>query len=271
MFEDIPVEVSPMYEGERIRAANMFVELVGPKSIGAELVRVDTSLKNEKFEVIGPELSDLNQGDIIPFGIKIDINGEKLEEELEGVEEANTQYGKIMDELGITLIHAGSSQAKGRIERLWNTLHDRLITEFKINKITTMEQANEFFKKYIPKYNKRFAVPAENPVSTFVPLPKYVDLETLLTVKYTRQVDNAACFSYKCVTFQIQNIQISPRVTVELLISKRIGMKVRYKDKLYSVIPILDKNNIAIDNTDSISNIVNEFIYFNLLKNERIA
>ena len=47
-------------------------------------------------------------------------------------------------------------------------------------------------------------------------------------------------------------------------------MKIRYKDKLYSVIPILDKNNIAIDNTESVSNIINEFIYFNCLKNERL-
>jgi len=85
MFDNIPVEVSPMYEGERIRAANIFVELAGPKSIGAELVQIDNSLKKEKFEVIGPEITDLKQGDIVPFGIKIAINGEKLEEELEGV------------------------------------------------------------------------------------------------------------------------------------------------------------------------------------------
>ncbi|KZX10393.1 CO dehydrogenase/CO-methylating acetyl-CoA synthase complex subunit beta [Methanobrevibacter filiformis] len=90
MFEDIPVEVSPMYEGERIRAANMFVELAGPKSIGAELVQVDDSLTEEKFEVIGSELSDMNQGDIIPFGLKIAIKGEKLEQELEGVIERRT-------------------------------------------------------------------------------------------------------------------------------------------------------------------------------------
>ena len=77
--------------------------------------------------------------------------------------------------------------------------------------------------------------------------------------------------SYKNILFKIQNIQILPRTKVELLISKRIGMKVRYKDKLYSIIPILDKNNIAIDNTESVSNIINEFIYFNCLKNERIA
>jgi len=90
MFEDIPVEVSPMYEGERIRAANMYVELAGPKSIGAELVQVDESVIDGKYEVIGPELSDMTQGEIYPFAIKIDIKGKKLEKELESVIERRT-------------------------------------------------------------------------------------------------------------------------------------------------------------------------------------
>lgn len=90
MFSDIPVDVSPMHEGERIRAANMFVELAGPKSIGAELVQVDESVEDGKYEVIGPELSDMTQGEIYPLGIKIDIKGEKLEKELEGVIERRT-------------------------------------------------------------------------------------------------------------------------------------------------------------------------------------
>jgi len=194
-----------------------------------------------------------------------------LEEELSGMEEPNTQYGIIMDFVGCHLIKAGSSQAKGRIERSWNTLHDRLITEFKIHNITTIEEANKFLVDYVKKFNKRFAVKPKSEKNSFIPLLKSVNVDTLLTVKYTRQVDNAACFSYKSIIFQIQNIQILPNVKIELLISKRIGMKVRYKDKLYSIIPILDKNNIAIDNTDSINNIVNEFIYFNCLKDERIA
>jgi len=194
-----------------------------------------------------------------------------IEEELSGMEEPNTQYGKIMDMVGCTLIKAGSSQAKGRVERLWNTLHDRLITEFKIHNITTIEEANKFLVGYVKKYNKRFAVKPKDKKSSFIPLLKSVNLDTLLAVKYERQVDNTACFSYRSITFQIQNIQISPKTYVELLISKRIGMKARYKDNLYSIIPILDKNNIAIDNTDSINNIVNEFIYFNCLKDERIA
>lgn len=90
MFEDIPVEVSPMYEGERIRAANMFVELAGPKSTGAELVQVVDSLDEDSFTVVGPELTDMNQGEIYPFAIKIEIKGEKLENELEGVIERRT-------------------------------------------------------------------------------------------------------------------------------------------------------------------------------------
>ena len=85
MFDDIPVDVSPMYEGERIRAANMYVELAGPKSIGAELVQVDESVEDGKYEVIGPELAEMTKGEIYPFGIKINIKGEKLEKELEGV------------------------------------------------------------------------------------------------------------------------------------------------------------------------------------------
>lgn len=208
-------------------------------------------------------------------GSSIFFNNKKekltVEEELAGIEEPTTQYSKIMNELGISLIHANSSQAKGRVERLWNTLHDRLITEFKINRINNIEEANAFLKKYIPRYNKKFAKTAENLISTFVTLPKYIDLETLLTVKYTRQVDNGACFSYKNTIFKIENIDIIPRVTVELLISKRIGMKVRYKDKLYSITPILKANNIAINNTESTDNIINEFIFFNCLKDERIA
>jgi acetyl-CoA decarbonylase/synthase complex subunit beta len=85
MFEDIPVDVSPMYEGERIRAANMFVELAGPKSIGAELVQVAENVEDGKLTVIGPELSEMTKGEIYPFGIKMEIQGEKLEKELEGV------------------------------------------------------------------------------------------------------------------------------------------------------------------------------------------
>ena len=85
MFEEIPVDVSPMYEGERIRSANMFVELAGPKSSGAELVQVAEDVEDGAIEVVGPELSEMTEGEIYPFGISVKIQGEKLEKELEGV------------------------------------------------------------------------------------------------------------------------------------------------------------------------------------------
>ena len=85
MFKDIPVDVSPMHEGERIRAANMFVELAGPKSMGAELIQVDEDIENGDLKIIGPDLSEMTEGEIYPFGVYVKIQGDKLEKELEGV------------------------------------------------------------------------------------------------------------------------------------------------------------------------------------------
>lgn len=85
MFENIPVDVSPMHEGERIRAAKMFVELAGPKSIGAELIQVVDEVEDGSLKVDGPELTDMKEGEIYPLGIRVNIKGEKLEKELEGV------------------------------------------------------------------------------------------------------------------------------------------------------------------------------------------
>ena len=53
---------------------------------------------------------------------------------------------------------ASTSQAKGRVERLWKTFQDRLVTEFKLANVKTIEQANTFLKNYIKKYNKKFSV-----------------------------------------------------------------------------------------------------------------
>ena len=228
------------------------------------------------FEVIRQTLEDFGVPEnIYADGSSIFFPTQKdkltLEEQLSGIEKNNTQFGKIMESLGIHLIHAGSSQAKGRIERLWNTLHDRLITEFKIHEITDMNQANSFFKKYVKKYNKKFKVKPKEENSAFVPLLNTIDLDRLLTVKYKRIVDNGACFSLNNIRFKIENIDLLPRTKVNVLISKKIGIKVLYKEKLYTVKPIYNKDNIPIDNTASIETIIAEFIYFNCLKNERIA
>ena len=88
MFEDIPVDVGVIYEGERIRRKDMYVELGGPKQeTKFELVRVKglDEVEDGKITVVGPDLKDVQEGINIPFGIYIEVAGKDVEEELEGV------------------------------------------------------------------------------------------------------------------------------------------------------------------------------------------
>ena len=159
-----------------------------------------------------------------------------LEEQLNGKEKPTTQFYRIMDFLGIELIPASTSQAKGRIERLWETLQDRLVTEFKLNNIKTIEEANEFLPKYIIKYNKKFAIEPESTESKFIPLPPYVDLDILLTNKFTRVIDNAGTFTIKNKKFQIVDNNILPNTKVDIYISHKVGIIVEHKQKRYKVV-----------------------------------
>ena len=194
-----------------------------------------------------------------------------LEEQLAGVTEPTTQYGRMMKYLGVDLIRAGSSQAKGRIERSWNTLHDRLRTEFRRLNITTIDEANKFLKKYIPKFNKKFGIEPKNKKSSFMELPEYINLDYLLSVKYTRTVDVSNCISISGTTFFIDTKEILHKKKIEVCISKRIGLKVRYNDKWYKITPTSIQNKKSLKSNDSIEAIIQQFIYYNCLKNERLS
>ena len=88
MFKDIPVDVGVIYEGERIRRKDMQVELGGPDvKEKFELARVKAAkeIEDEKVTIIGPDLKDMEEGKIYPFGILIEVAGSKLDPELEGV------------------------------------------------------------------------------------------------------------------------------------------------------------------------------------------
>ena len=194
-----------------------------------------------------------------------------IEEQLAGITKPSTQYGRMMEELGVELIRAGSSQAKGRVERLWNTLHDRLRTEFRRHNITTLEEANKFLITYIPKFNKKFAIEPKNKKSSFLKLPKYVNLDYLLSVKYTRVVDASNSISISGTTFVIDTKEILHKKKIEICISKRIGLKARFNDKWYKIIPLTNKQNKSLKSNDSVEAIIEQFIYFNCLKNERLS
>ena len=84
---DIKLDISPMYEGERIRKDDLWVELGGPKADGFELslaASVD-EVQDGKVTVIGPELKDVKEGSTIPFGMIFKVSGEKIEKDLESI------------------------------------------------------------------------------------------------------------------------------------------------------------------------------------------
>lgn len=159
-----------------------------------------------------------------------------VEEELEGKTVNDTQYEKALKELGITLIPAYSPQAKGRVERLMGTFQGRMVTDFKVNGITTVEQANEFLPQYIKRLTDKFSVKAKSRKNSFMKLSKRIDLDTILCIKMNRQIDNGNVFSYKSKCFKVLTDDIPNKTKVDVLISPRIGVKVQYKDKIYETV-----------------------------------
>jgi len=161
-----------------------------------------------------------------------------IEDQLDGKTEPYTQFSAAMDELGVNMIPAGSAQAKGRIERLWGTLQDRLVQEFILNEIKDIESANKFMKKYIKKFNKRFSVvPKGEPV--FRKLDKGINLDHILCSRISRKLDGGSAFSYGRKYYQLisggKPAATIPRSGISVLTSSRIGIKARYSGKVYSV------------------------------------
>lgn len=108
-----------------------------------------------------------------------------LEEQLHGAQEP-THFGRMLRELGIGFIPAGSPQAKGRIERLWQTLQDRLVSELRLRGIATLEAANAFLPEFLADYNRRFTRAPVKPTAAWRPAPR--DLAAVLSCRYRRVV-----------------------------------------------------------------------------------
>ncbi len=106
-------------------------------------------------------------------------------DEAEGIEFLS-QFERALKELGVEVIHALSPQAKGRIERLFGVLQDRLVKEMRLRGIKTKEEANAFLEEYLPRYDKRFRVCPANETDAHVKLPRHVDLDRHLCIKTER-------------------------------------------------------------------------------------
>ena len=133
-----------------------------------------------------------------------DKEAETIEEQLEG-RRRPTQFGRLLEELGVTSITAGSPQAKGRIERVWGTFQDRLISELRLANACTLEEANKVLWDFLRRYNRRFAIAAEKPEIAFVKPGKGFKPEEVFCFKYGRTVG-----SDNVVRFGKERLEIMP-------------------------------------------------------------
>ena len=189
------------------------------------------------LELFGIPVSTYSDRHTIFFSPKCDKLS--LEEQLAGKRVKLTQFGRAMSQLGIHMIGARSPQAKGRIERLWQTLQSRLPVEMKYRGIKTIQEANIFLREYLPKFNAHFKVEAKEE-SAFRPVPEGMGLDHILCVIEKRTYDRGGVFSFYHKHFQIledKNLpRLAPRGRIEVLISPRFGLKVRYLGNIYATI-----------------------------------
>lgn len=123
--------------------------------------------------------------------------------------EMMTQFQRAMGQVGIRSISAHSPEAKGRVERVFQTLQDRLVKELRLAGISTVEKANEFLKKYIPKFNEQFSVAPKSSNNLHKVLSKELKekLPQIFSIQSPRKVSNDYTIMFKTKFFQLAEIQ----------------------------------------------------------------
>jgi len=137
-----------------------------------------------------------------------------LEEQLAG-REPQSQCERCLAELGTALIHAHAPQAKGRIERWFQTLQDRLSKELRLAGMATLEAANAFLEPYLPQDNRRFAVPAAEAADLHRPLPAGLKLEQVWCVKTRRALRRDWTVAHNGQLYQVETAVQATHVLVE--------------------------------------------------------
>lgn len=144
-----------------------------------------------------------------------------------------TQFGRAIKELEIELICASSPQAKGRVERVNQTLQNRLVKELRIRKISTIEDANHFLKEtYLEEFNKKFTVLPASEEDAHRKIEKDIDFSEILCEKYIRTVSKNLELHFENVVYQIKlqkppNSLINAKVTVVKKLDGQILVKYR--------------------------------------------
>jgi hypothetical protein len=138
----------------------------------------------------------------------------KIEDELNDVGPLS-EFERALRELVLEVSHAHSPQAKGRIERLFRTLQDRLVKEMRLRGIRTIGEGNQFLEEYLPLYNKRFSVRPKEKDDFHRPLAKGADLDAILCIKTERALRNDFTVAHNRKLYQVEEMIKASKVMVQ--------------------------------------------------------
>lgn len=141
-----------------------------------------------------------------------------IEDDLNG-RRPRSQFERAMEELEVEVIHANSPQAKGRIERLFKTLQDRLVKEMRLKGIKTIMEANLFLEGYLKRHNERFSIESREKEDLHRPLREGFDLDGVLCVKTKRALRNDFTVAHNKKLYQI----LEPANTKEVIVEERLN------------------------------------------------
>jgi transposase len=150
------------------------------------------------------------------------------DEELAGEQEP-TQVGRALDELGIEIIYALSPQAKGRVERLWGTLQDRLVSELRLKGVTDIDSANEVLEPYRRRHNARFALPAADAGLAWRACPPGITAANACGLVYVRKVANDHTVRLAGEVLEISAVGTRHRSYAKALVTVRHLLDGRYR------------------------------------------
>lgn len=164
-----------------------------------------------------------------------------------------TQFKRAMDQVGVKVITAHSPEAKGRVERMFETLQDRLVKELRLANITKITEANEFLKTYLPKFNAKFSVLANRKKDLHKKVSSATKnkLPQIFSVQADRKVNNDYTIMFKNQCFQLESKQPTTvykkdTVIIEEHLSGEIKISMRNHYLKYQVLPVRPKKIIDL-------------------------
>jgi transposase len=139
-----------------------------------------------------------------------------------------SEFERALKDLGVEVIHANSPQAKGRVERLFKTLQDRLVKEMRLKGTNTIEEANKCLSQYVPSHNRRFAISVKAKGNLHREIPKGIKLDKILCRKTERTLRKDFTIVLNSKLYQITDNVIAKKVLVEEKIDG--SMLITHKD-----------------------------------------